>query len=137
MKRGQGDLFRKVTMAGIALCMIVVAVDFLVIGLDNPKRAAERKLATIAKDYYENYFYERFVGERDPATALKPYAKTGFQRVYLRQLLLFDNQRHESARKLFEGEYRCDTNATAATYYPEEPFGRGDYRVEYTMACEE
>lgn len=136
MKRGQRDLFRKVAMAGIALCMIVVAVDFLVVGLDSPKRIAERKLAMIAKDYYENYFYERFVGERDPATTLKPYARMGFQKVYLRQLLLFDNQRHQSARKWFE-EYKCDTNTTAATYYPEEPFGRGDYRVEYTLVCEE
>lgn len=123
-------------MVGIVICMVIVATDIIVISLENPQKTAERKIRLIAEDYWENYFYDRFRGHREAKEAFSEYEKTGFPRVYLRQLLIFDNERHASSREILTKTYKCDTNTTTVVFYPEAPFEKNNYRIEYKIACE-
>ena len=105
------------------------------LGYFQPQASVERELESLAKDYYENYYYDTV---NEPETALAEFAETGLPTAYLRKLLAFDNGRHAASAEVFDSAgYKCDTNKTGVKIFPEEPYGRTDYRVEYKYACEE
>ena len=93
----------------------------------------------LAKDYYENYYYDVFtenLPEEDYLVAFTTYSEYGFPKVYLRELLLFNDAKHASSRGYFEGQYLCNTNRTGVTFIPYAPYGRTDYEIKYTYDCE-
>ena len=129
----------------VAIFVVVVAalavVGNLVLSLNfTPEKTTARAMEKIARDYYENYFYDNYVGEmsdEEIAGELSKMKESGFPRTYLHDLLLFDDERHaEDAKEFRHKGYTCDTNKTYVIFYPEEPYGKKDYRVEYGMECE-
>lgn len=130
---------RKFVTWGVAISTVMVGVSLFVTVYYNPEAVAERKFAELAKVYYEDYYYDRFVESVEPELFEEKMAKstdTGFQPVLLRQLLLYQNGKYASYRKYFEREgFSCDKNKMSATFYPQAPFGRTDYKVEYNVAC--
>lgn len=105
-------------------------------------KVLERELTKIARDYYENYYYDKKMqqfkvgeGGADAAAVLSEYTEVGIPEVLLRQLLLFDNSRWKDARELFE-TMGCDTNKTGVRFFPTEPYGVKDYTMTINYACE-
>ena len=122
----------------IILCLVLVFGNVIAHIVFNPETAAKRELERIAKDYYENYYYDIFTEntpEDELAIALQSYADYGFPPVYLRQLLLFDDGRHENSRPYFSGQYFCNTNHTSVIYMPYPPYGKTDYSIKYAYDC--
>lgn len=123
----------------IILCLSLVFFNLGAHAILDPKRVAESEMEKIAKDYYENYYYDEFVNsvpEGELNIAFATYTDYGFPRVYLRDLLLFDNGRHAASRAYFESQYACNTNRTAIQIVPYAPFGKTDYRINYFYDCE-
>lgn len=122
----------------IILCLVLVFGNVAARIIFDPERAAKRELESIARDYYENYYYDIFtesLPEDELALALQTYSDYGFPPVYLRQLLLFDNERHAASRSYFDGQYFCNTNHTSVTYLPRAPYGKTDYTMTYKYEC--
>ena len=120
---------KRVILGVIALSMLLVILMILFMVFTTPEKAVTGKIETIVADYYENYFYDRIQNYEN----LTNYTESGFSKVTLRQLLLFDSERHADAADLLT-KY-CDSEGTYIRIYPEEPFSRQDYRVEYNYAC--
>lgn len=126
---------------------IAVFVSFLVMVFTvwaqyyyKPQAVVERELRHITADYYENYFYPKFVAlnneETDRSKLFEKYAEMGFPEVSLRTLLLFDNQRHASSSKQFMHRgFNCDTNETTVTVKPVFPFGPQNYTLSFRLNC--
>ncbi len=128
---------RGVILTVIVLAMMSVILAVLVVTFHNPERIIESKIESIAADYYENYYYEKILNNipsnKKVGELMEKYAEGGFSDVSLRQLMLFDGRRHADAETEL---YRyCDPDETYVHFYPEEPFGVTDYRVEYKYAC--
>lgn len=121
-------VFRKTILAVIVLAMMAVVLAVLMSFFNKPEQVVKSKIEEIAKDYYENYFYEKL-----SVDGLDRYVKTGFTAVPLRRLLIFDNRRHAEAEAVLYTY--CDPDATTIKFYPEEPFGVKDYRAEYKYTC--
>lgn len=128
---------RKVIIAVILVAMLAVILALLTSILNNPESLVTHKIESITADYYENYFYPRIetYGTTDKTLSdiLSRYTETGFSRVTLRQLLLFDSERYASSAD-FLTKY-CDPETTYVRIYPEEPFTKSDYRTEYHYTC--
>ena len=128
---------KRTMMAVILLAMFAVMLGALSLFFIKPENIVKQKVEEIAKDYYENYFYQKILdnapSNKTMGEILKKYVKTGFTEMPLRQLILFDNQRHVDMEETFE-KY-CDLDDTVLHFYPVEPFGVTDYRVEYKYAC--
>lgn len=123
---------------GIMILTITVLVSLAIHFYYSPKMIAKRELQSIARDYYENYFYNNMINSirgKTPAEIFEKYEKNGFAKVKLRQLLLFDNGRHEKSMKYFD-DYKCDQDETEVLYKPKEPFGAKDYTLEISPVCE-
>lgn len=128
-------------IAIILICVAVVTVAVAVAAriFFSPENLAKRELEKIAKDYYENYYYEGFVlrdGE-DPYVRAKEIQEVGTASVELSQLLLFDNERHAESGKYFsQKNYTCSKKTTTVKFYPVAPYGKTDYKVVYKYDCE-
>ena len=129
---------RKFTTIAIILCMALVFFNVGAHAVLDPKRVSINKIEELARDYYENYYYDSFVAnlpEEDFQTAFTTYSEYGFPRVYLRELLLFDDGRHAADRAYFDGEYFCNTNHTSVIILPTAPFNKTDYTLKYEYDC--
>ena len=130
---------KKITIICLIVSTIVVAASLFVGIFFNPEKIAKRKMEYLVADYYENYFYDNFVGtveDDDSDKVFEKYAEIGFAPVYLRQLLLFDNRKHDDFNKYFTTKnYVCNKNVTRAQIFPVAPYGKTDYKVTYTYSC--
>ena len=138
-KKTPEPIEKKITLVCLVASIVIVAASLCIGFFFNPEVIAERKMKRLASDYYENYFYEKFVstiGEGDFDEAFEKYNETGFAPVYLRQLLLFDNERNAEYEKYFNSvSYKCDKNATKIQVTPVAPYGKKNYKVNYTFSC--
>ncbi len=130
------DYWRKAATWGILACMALVTMS-VIWGLyeiwDGKLKLETEKIAT---DYYETYFYPKLASsEKGAKDFLEKYTESGLAPVPLRQLLLFDNARHQDSRPLYETE-ECNTNNSLVLFYPKSPFGKKDYRIDIKLSCE-
>ncbi|MBQ6355362.1 hypothetical protein IJJ18_03045 [Candidatus Saccharibacteria bacterium] len=128
---------RKISIGVVIISVLAVAGNLAASAYFSPEKIVEREMTKIAKDYYENYFYEnyteKYLSQKDKLERLE---KNGFPYVYLRQLLHYDNGKHADSAPNFRYEgYTCDTNKTHVIFYPTVPYGRTDYRAEYHYEC--
>ena len=107
----------------------------------NSEAIAHRKSEKLAKEYYEEYYYGRFIETIDESvfdTKMKTFEETGLQPVTLRQLLLYQNGKNQAYKKYFATkDFNCDKNTTTAQFFPVYPYGVKDYTVEYKYSCQE
>lgn len=126
---------KNVILAIIALTTLTVVAIILITQFSTPEHIVTHEIESIATDYYENYFYPEITTNNpsSPEQIFAKYETTGFARVSLRQLLLFDNERHASSATLLSSH--CDTNTTFVQFFPTAPFSKSDYRTEYHYSC--
>lgn len=125
-------------LLGIVLVSTVAIVAALCTWLiDSPREKAEKEMAQLADDYYIEYLYPRLLGMMTaPADSLAKYSEAGVPTTYLRQLLHYDNDKHQDSSAIFMA-VECDTNYTGVRYYPVAPYGPRDYTVKYTWNCDD
>lgn len=137
--------------AKTSVLTIIATIMLIVIGFSifclvvTPETLVKDEIASITSDYYENYFYNKVLDNNSLSTdnadfdasamekILKNYTNRGFASVSLRQLLLSDDQKHIASSEYLE-KY-CNLDRSNIKIYPEAPFSRQDYHVEYSYSC--
>ena len=139
LRRGKNDavVARRVIIGVICAAIVVVMIGLIGSFFWNNQRRVETKMEEMAREYYEGFIYENLVhgamSKEEVEKVVSRYKDRGFAAVNLRQLLLYDGKRNmESAG--FIKEY-CDENRTSVKFYPEEPYDKKSYRIEYTYKC--
>ena len=131
---------KRITVGVIVVCLLTVLGAMFGLWYFTPDKVAYREIEKIARDYYENYFYDSYFGTLtgdDRIAEFEKYITPGFAPTYLRQLLNYDNGKHQSSTPKFsDPSYFCDTNATKVIFYPYAPYGKTDYRMKIIMSCE-
>ena len=135
------DKVARVAIWFLAVAILAVVGYVAVQFYNMPEYRTEREMNKLAKDYYENYFYDKFVnnlGENSLYDAMGQFQESGLEPVYLRQLLIFDDERHGDLRDVFStAHYKCSTNTSWVKYHPYEPYGKTDYDYEVNLSCKE
>ncbi len=130
---------RRITMIQICACFMTVIGCAIACWYFSPEKMANREAERIAKDYYENYFYNNLFGELTDDTKqeiFEKYQKIGTPPTYLRHLLNFENGKHADSASYFRyPQYYCDVNASSVVFYPHEPYTSKDYTVKYFLIC--
>ena len=131
---------RYTILAIIVITMLLVTLSALLKLFSNPERIVKQKIEAITTDYYENYFYPQLTAENEIqnstnlAKNMERYTTVGFSIVTLRQLLLLDGMRYAEATDILTTY--CDENKTYIQIFPEPPFEKTNYHVDYHYSCE-
>lgn len=120
----------------VGICVVMIMCAFLVRMIGTPEEQMQQKLKYIADEYYITYLYPRLLGDlqADPSEMLARYSESGVATTYLRQLLHFNNDQFRESAPTFQ-QFECDTNSTSVRYFPFEPYGPKDYRIEFDYRC--
>jgi len=138
-KRRDISTIAKGVVTGVIITAMLIVAGLTVFHVfHTPESNSKAKIESIAADYYENYFYKNILkniaDKSSLATVLSKYEKTGFSKVSLRQLLLYDNKKHSPEGA--ELKKYCDEKRTSIQIYPDPPYSSKDYHVSYFYACE-
>lgn len=132
----------------IVIVTLTVVAYFIFSIIATPEFLVKREIESIATDYYENYFYRNILdnnsltpedvsdstsAENSLSSILDSYKNTGFPRITLNQLLLYDNRKNYASASPIS-EY-CDLNKTTIKIFPESPYTVKSYRIEYNYSC--
>ena len=137
-KDSTAALAKRVATTAIVVAMVTVLCNLVMTVYYEPSKVAARNFDKMARAYYEDYFYDKFIESIDGNTtaAFEKYTETGFAPVLLRQLLLYDNGKFAAAEKYFDKDnYYCSGDGTMAVFKPVAPYGKTDYEMEVTLDC--
>lgn len=130
---------KKIILAVIFISMLVVIIAVVCSFVLDPQKRVPEDISKLSAEYYEDYFYEnlthsaRFQDDKIFNSVMEKYHTYGLAPIRLSDLLLYDNQKNANYREYLT-KY-CDENATTIKFYPESPYGKKDYRVDITYAC--
>lgn len=129
---------RKIMIGVVCAAMLMVVVAMICGIFFNNERMTKKKLDQMASEYYEGYIYENLIhgamSKEEIENVMKRYVTKGFAPVNLRQLLLYDGRKNAKDAE-FVKKF-CDENETSVKFYPEEPYDKKAYRMEYRYGCE-
>ena len=129
---------QKTILLVILLCFIIVICLSIFSFLYKPEDHIKGTIENLSRDYYENYLYPSFNEindfENDPSVVMKKYEKHGFPTLSLRKLLLYDNRKN--GKYADELTHYCDEDHTIIRFYPEAPYEKDNYRIDFTYSCE-
>lgn len=137
-RKSDAVVARRVVFGVIIATIVIVMMGLVVSLLCNNERITQRKIDEMTREYYEGYIYPNTINgamsQDDINRVMGRYERWGFTQVSLRQLLLYDGRKN-----MEEGGFvrnYCDENETKAKIYPEAPYDKKSYRVEYEYKCE-
>ncbi len=146
--RDSSQIAKKIILGIIALTMLTTVIFVFFNLVATPEFLLKRQVESMTRDYYENFFYPQILANNqiseselsDSATSeakLLPifdkYQAPGFPRLTLRHLTLYDDAKYRN----FTGTLAkyCDLDKTQIKIFPESPFKKSNYRVEYDYTC--
>ena len=139
VKRPVSVAARRFITTGVIISAVMVALSVFAVVYFNPETVAERTLEKMGREYYEDYYYDKFMGtisEEAFQEKMAIFKETGLQPVPLRQLLLYQNEKNAEYRSVFEKKgFSCDKNQTVVKIIPKEPFGKTDYELKTDLKC--
>ena len=137
-RKSDAVVARRVVLGVIIAAIVMVAVGLVSSFFCNSERMTQRKIDEMAREYYEEFVYQNLINgamsQEEIADVMGRYEKYGFAPVPLRQLLLYDGRKNMEDGG-FVTDY-CDENETKMKIYPEAPYDKKSYRIEYTYKCE-
>ena len=125
-------------IAIIILIILVIILGYLsynyFIGL-TPTQKLERKLETMTKSFYNDYYYDLIVqneGSKEGATKyLSKYSKSGLK-ISLDSLKTYYENNGGINYTMFAD---CDENKTIVTIYPKKPYKKYNYKLDIKLSC--
>lgn len=98
------------------------------------EKKLREELEEMGADFYENYYYKT-TGDNDEERKkfVKKYHEMGIK-IDLDNLSKSDSDIVEENKDEFK-KYDCDKTDTKVIIYPQEPFGKNDYKIETELKC--
>lgn len=118
----------------IALCALIF---FCVTKKDNTKiESNDDIIERIGRDFYENYYIKR-LGELtdEKIEKLKRYQNIGIK-ITIQQLGEFNNYQYKDEIEQILNDEKCKSEEGKIVFYPYEPYGEKDYKIEINLDCE-
>ena len=130
---------KKTIIAAVAVVAVVGAV-VVILTLGKPfgnnqikrwKRQLNDRMGELAKNFYENYYYDQVGSE-----FVKGHAENGIK-IDIANLARINNSDSQAILEEFKntaGE-DCDSTKSKVTIYPKDPYGKTDYELKIDLEC--
>ena len=128
---------QKIIISVIVILFVLLSSTILFAFLNKPENVIKSKISTLATDYYENYLYEKISNHNESnsaSRALEGSEKYGLATTPLSQLLFYDKKIDQETIKYLTSH--CDENKTTVKFYPEPPYSKTSYHIEFFYTCD-
>lgn len=131
---------KNVTICAIVLGVLVVAgagigISYSINSTGAKKASLENELKEMGKDFYENFYYDLVV--KDHGTDQISKFNTVGIKVDLSNLERYKSDNKEKVEKFVNPKTNqsCNKDETKVVIYPEDPYGKTNYRLETILSC--
>lgn len=131
---------KKCLIAGIGLIALVAIIILVIVLLSgNSKEETLKKyMKEMGVSFYEDLYYEQ-IGKNDEERAkfLKNYTDLGIK-INLDGLSRYKEEENKEKLEAFKNpktNEACNNKDTKVIIYPQEPYGKKDYRMEVILEC--
>lgn len=122
----------------LGIIIIIVLIILCITVFFNKEKVITRKIKAMGKDYYNNYYYDALSKNRKKEeldTILSKYVETGIK-IDLKSLEKYSSGKYkEEIKKLKSDKKECDKSNTAVIIYPQEPYGKNNYKIKVELDC--
>lgn len=130
------------TKKNIIICssilVVILLIVLLILFLTNPKRKIKNTLENVGKDFYTNYYYDQLTKKRskdDLKSLFSKFSKNGIK-LNLNYLSSYNKGKQKDVIDSLKYKKKsCNKDNTKVIIYPEEPYGKTDYRIELELDC--
>ena len=123
---------RNIVICAAIFVVIIAVVCLFVFGNSTRRKKVEleNNLASLGKDFYENFYYDLVVRDNGIQTITK--FKTIGIKISLDNIIRYKEENADLAEKFVNPDTKeaCDKTNTKAIIYPKEPYGKTDYTIE-------
>lgn len=137
---------KNILIVGAILVVVIALIVVLVVVINkNDKEADNTKqleayMKEMGKYFYEDFYYPSVSKSKtDELTKfLSEYSSLGIK-ANLGVLLRFDGDKYSSYEEQFvnaKTNDACDKTKTMVIFYPQEPYGATDYKMEIVLSCD-
>ena len=130
---------KSIIIGGISL-LVILAIILLTIVLcsESKEKLLNKNLEEMGRDFYENLYYTE-VGKNDEERAnfLKEFKDLGLK-ISLDGLSRYKTEENKEKIDNFvnpKTKEACDKENSKVTIYPQEPYGKTDYKIEVNLVC--
>ena len=128
---------KKFVFIGIGAVLLIILVVAITLNLNSQEKKLTMKINEMASNFYENFYYDQLGTDSEREAYLKKYEKIGFK-INLDNLSRYKGGNSEEILKEFVNKKtgkKCDIYQTQATIYPQESYGKNDYKIEVKLEC--
>lgn len=131
---------KKSLILGVGTIIIIALIILLVLFLSGDSKEASLKkyMEEMGTAFYEELYYEQ-IGKNDEERAkfLKNFADIGIK-INLDGLSRYKTEENKEKLDSFKNpktNEECNKQDSKVVIYPEEPYGKKDYRLEVILEC--
>ena len=137
-----GIFTKKNICIGVAAIAVVAIVVVLVIVLNNPQKKLEKYMKQLGKVYYEDVYYSSFSKDDERSEFLAKYTTLGIKTDLSNLVRAVASKNGLPTSEEILAKFvnkktgkECNRSTTKVFFYPEEPFGKTNYRIEVQVEC--
>lgn len=122
--------------AFVILALGVISVTF---AFNNQEAILKDYLKDMGKEFYENLYYDQVEqkNETKKKEFLAKFSEIGIK-ISLDSLSRYNADKNKEKLDAFVNKKtneHCDTENTKVIIYPQEPYGKSDYRMDVNLVC--
>jgi cytochrome oxidase assembly protein ShyY1 len=142
-KAKKSNIFTKKNICiGVAAIAVVAIVVVLVIVLNNPQKKLEKYMKQLGKVYYEDVYYSSFEKDNERSEFLAKYTTLGIKTDLSNLVRAVASKNGLPTSEEILAKFvnkktgkECNRSTTKVFFYPEEPYGKNNYRIEVQVEC--
>lgn len=130
-------LAKKIILTVIIIVMIIVVGLVTYSFFFTKENQIKWQISKIAADYYEDYYYQNLLDSSQNTDEIYNYLENhhekGLPNITLNLLLSYDSQKTVPYENFLNEN--CDRNTTLVKIYPDPPYSKKSYHIEYAYSC--
>lgn len=142
-KANKSNIFTK---KNVCICvssivaLVVIIVLFIV--LNNPQKKLERYMKQLGKVYYEEVYFESFSKDNERSEFLAKYTTLGIKTDLSNLVRAVASKEGLPSSEEILAKFvnkktgkECNRTNTKVFFYPQEPYGKTNYRIDVQVEC--
>ena len=127
----------------VATLVVVVVTVICIVKANNPQKKLEKYMKELGKVYYEDVYFASFGKEDERSEFLAKYTTLGIKTDLNNLVRAVASKEGLPTSEEILAKFvnkktgkECNRTTSKVFFYPQEPFGKTDYKIEVVVECD-